>query len=118
MIPDDLDVSFVPVEHFRVMPELHGDLGLRYPVYDLTVDTGDELARPVLLEPSSLQSSDIVVVSFVVVRKLPDPRRPYDNPTVTFKVVLKSALLLNTCREVIGEIPRLSWTAKQVEVSA
>ena len=58
------------MEHFRVIPELHESLGLRYPVYDVTVSTGDELARPVLLLPRDLQVSDIVVVSFVVVRKL------------------------------------------------
>ena len=39
-------------------------------MYDLTVDTGDELARPVVLNPVQLRASDIVVVSFVIVRKL------------------------------------------------
>ena len=79
-------------------------------------DVPAEAAQPVGGVATS--SNDWDDYDFVVVRKLPDPRRPYDNPTVTFKIVLKSALLLNTCREVIGEIPRLSWTAKQVEVSA
>ncbi|KAH9938893.1 P-loop containing nucleoside triphosphate hydrolase protein [Epithele typhae] len=53
---------------------------------------------------------------FVVVRKLPDPRRPYDNPNVTFKVVVKSPYLLQACKEVIGDIPRLSWKSKPVEL--
>ena len=70
VVPEEGDTPFCPIEHFRVLPELHTDIGLRYPVYDLTVDTGDELARPVVLNPLQLRTSDIVVISFVVVRKL------------------------------------------------
>ena len=70
MVPEETDTPFCPIEHFRVLPELHADLGLRYPVYDHTVDTGDELPRPVVLSPLDLRASDIVVISFVIVRKL------------------------------------------------
>ena len=58
---------------------------------------------------------------FVVVRKLPDPRSHDPSsppPDPTFQVVIKSAYLLKACKDVIGQVPGLSWTAEPLEVSA
>lgn len=74
-----------------------------------------EAAQP--LGGVTVANNDWDKFDFVIVRKLPDPRQTWDH-NVTFKVVLKSPLLLNACREVIGEIPGLSWKSKPVQVCA
>ncbi|KAI1788460.1 P-loop containing nucleoside triphosphate hydrolase protein [Ganoderma leucocontextum] len=51
---------------------------------------------------------------FVVVRKLPDPHR--EGGKITFQVVIKSPYLLKACKDVIGTIPGLSWTAEPLEL--
>ena len=53
-----------------MLPETHHELGLRYPLYDLTADTGHELPRAVVLHPSHLSHADMVVVEFTLVRKV------------------------------------------------
>ena len=50
---------------------------------------------------------------FVVVRKFPEY-----NLNPTFKVVVKSPYMLKACKDVIGTVPGLSWTAEPLEVSA
>lgn len=52
---------------------------------------------------------------FVVIRKLPDPRR--EGGEITFQIVIKSPYLLKACKDVVGTIPGLSWTAEPLEVS-
>ena len=51
---------------------------------------------------------------FVVVRTLPTEK----DQDPTFKVVIKSEYLLEACKDVIQDIPGLSWNANPVEVSA
>ena len=63
-------VPLVSLEHFRVVPELHNTLGIRHPIYDLTTDKGEELPKANLLRYTDLLSSDLVFVSFSVVRKI------------------------------------------------
>ena len=107
--PPYLIMSFKRVDHYYNT----GDKAWKHK--DTDSELPAEAAQPV--GGVAVTDNDWDKFDFVVVRKLPDPRRPYDNPTVTFKVVLKSSHLLNACREVIGEVPRLSWNSKPVEVS-
>ena len=51
---------------------------------------------------------------FVVVRTLPTEK----DQDPTFKVVIKSEYLLEACKDVIQDIPGLSWNANPVEVGA
>nr|VWO96862.1 MSP1 protein-like protein [Ganoderma boninense] len=51
---------------------------------------------------------------FVVIRKLPDPRR--EAGEITFQIVIKSPYLLKACKDVVGTIPGLSWTAEPLEL--
>ena len=67
---DEDSVPLVSLEHFRVVPELHTTLGIRHPIYDLTTDKGKELPKAAVLPYTDLLSSDMVVVSFAVVRKI------------------------------------------------
>ena len=53
---------------------------------------------------------------FVVVRKIPEPNKQLEGAEITFQVVVKSPYLLKACKEVIGSIPGLSWTAEPLEV--
>ena len=54
---------------------------------------------------------------FVVVRTMPDPRSFSNDQTVKFKIVVKDPHLVKACREIIGEVPGLSWNSEPVEVS-
>ena len=54
---------------------------------------------------------------FVVVRKIPEPNKQLEGAEITFQVVVKSTYLLKACKEVIGSIPGLSWTAEPLEVT-
>ena len=81
---------------------------------DTTSDIPAELVQPV---GSGASSDDWEEFCFVVVRRLPDPRRPHEQ-TIGFKVVVKSPHLLNVCRDIIGQVPGLSWNSQPVEVSA
>ena len=56
---------------------------------------------------------------FVVVRKLPDPRhadRPGPAGEIKFQIVVKSPYLLKACKDVVGTVPGISWTAEPLEV--
>ncbi len=56
---------------------------------------------------------------FVVVRKLPDPRtadKPGAAGDITFQIVVKSPYLLKACKDVVGTVPGISWTAEPLEV--
>ena len=58
---------------------------------------------------------------FVVVRKIPNQRAHFQleqGPTseITFQIVIKSPYLLKACRDVVGQVPGLSWTAEPLEV--
>lgn len=53
---------------------------------------------------------------FVVVRKFPDPNRQAKEGDFTFQIVLKSPYLLKACKDVIGQVPGISWTAEPLEV--
>ena len=53
---------------------------------------------------------------FVVVRTLPRRSRTNDQ-SIKFKIVVKDSHLLKACREVIGELPGLSWNSEPVKVS-
>ncbi|EJF58309.1 P-loop containing nucleoside triphosphate hydrolase protein [Dichomitus squalens LYAD-421 SS1] len=70
---------------------------------------------------SAGSSDDWKEFCFVVVRKLPGgpvTRRNNQNQDqpITFKIVVKSPHLHKACKEVIGEIPGLSWNAEPVEL--
>ena len=67
---DESTLPLYPLEHIRVLPESHPVLGTRYPLYDLTTDTGHEYPRSVVLHPSHLSHSDMVVVEFTLFRKV------------------------------------------------
>ncbi|TBU30370.1 P-loop containing nucleoside triphosphate hydrolase protein [Dichomitus squalens] len=53
---------------------------------------------------------------FVVVRKIPEPNKQLEGAEITFQVVVKSPYLLKACKEVIGTVPGLSWTAEPLEL--
>ncbi|KAI0752549.1 P-loop containing nucleoside triphosphate hydrolase protein [Daedaleopsis nitida] len=53
---------------------------------------------------------------FVVVRKFPDPRNAHQGGDITFQIVVKSPYLLKACKDVIGQVPGLSWTAEPLEL--
>ncbi|TFK80871.1 P-loop containing nucleoside triphosphate hydrolase protein [Polyporus arcularius HHB13444] len=56
---------------------------------------------------------------FVVVRKLPDPRtadKPGGAGDITFQIVVKSPYLLKACKDVVGTVPGISWTAEPLEL--
>ena len=53
-------------------------------------------------------------VHFVVVRNMPADSSSKEEPTVT--IVIKSPQLRDVCRQIIGELPGLSWTVDPLEV--
>ncbi|RPD60635.1 P-loop containing nucleoside triphosphate hydrolase protein [Lentinus tigrinus ALCF2SS1-6] len=56
---------------------------------------------------------------FVVVRKLPDPRnadKPGPGGDIKFQIVVKSPYLLKACKDVVGTVPGISWTAEPLEL--
>ena len=52
---------------------------------------------------------------FVVVRKIPQPVDG-EQGEPTYQVVVKSPYLLIACKEVIGKVQGVSWTAEPLEV--
>ena len=55
-------------------------------------------------------------VHFVVVRHMPADSSSKEEPAVT--IIIKSTQLRDVCKEVIGELPGLSWTVDPLEVRA
>ncbi|KAH9934528.1 P-loop containing nucleoside triphosphate hydrolase protein [Epithele typhae] len=53
---------------------------------------------------------------FVVVRKIPQPTTDGQQGEPTFQVVVKSPYLLAACKEVMGKIQGVSWTAEPLEL--
>ena len=53
---------------------------------------------------------------FVVVRKFPDPNRLASKDDFVFQVVVKSPYLLKALKDIIGQVPGISWTAEPLEV--
>ncbi|KAI0366558.1 P-loop containing nucleoside triphosphate hydrolase protein [Pilatotrama ljubarskyi] len=51
---------------------------------------------------------------FVVVRKFPEPRAPDEE--ISYKIVIKSPYLLKACKDVIKQVPGISWTAEPLEL--
>ena len=78
-----------------------------------TSDIPAELVQPVGRGASSDAWKEFC---FVVLRRLPDPRDPHEQ-TIDFKVVVTSPHLLNVCRDIIGQVPGLSWNSQPVKVS-
>lgn len=53
---------------------------------------------------------------FVVVRKLPKKSEAEYGAEPTFKIVIKSPYLLKACKDVMQDIPGVSWTMQPLEV--
>lgn len=54
---------------------------------------------------------------FVVVRKFPQQQNDLEDE-IKYKIVIKSPYLLKACKDVIGNVPGVSWTAEPLEVSS
>ncbi len=80
---------------------------------DTESDIPAELVEPV---GSGARSDDWNEFCFVVVRKMPDPRRTYGDKSINFRIVVKSPYLQDVCQEIIGQVPGLSWNSQPVEV--
>ncbi|OSC99323.1 P-loop containing nucleoside triphosphate hydrolase protein [Trametes coccinea BRFM310] len=52
---------------------------------------------------------------FVVVRTFPSPRYE-EKGEITYKIVIKSPYLLKICKDVIKQVPGVSWTAEPLEL--
>ncbi|KAI0357755.1 P-loop containing nucleoside triphosphate hydrolase protein [Trametes cingulata] len=52
---------------------------------------------------------------FVVVRKFPEPRATDEE--ISYKIVIKSPYLLKACKDVIKQVPGISWTAEPLELN-
>lgn len=52
---------------------------------------------------------------FVVVRKFPQQQNDLEDE-IKYKIVIKSPYLLKACKDVIGNVPGVSWTAEPLEV--
>lgn len=82
---------------------------------DADSDVPAELVQPV---GGGANTDDWKEYGFVVVRKMPDPRNRLPNDQIIkFKILVKDAHLMKACREVIGQVPGLSWNNEPVEVS-
>ncbi|KAI1786224.1 P-loop containing nucleoside triphosphate hydrolase protein [Ganoderma leucocontextum] len=64
---------------------------------------------------SAASSDDWKEFCFVVVREIPDPRLTLD-PTIRFKIVVKSPHLHKACKDIMGNTPGLSWNSDSVEL--
>ncbi|KAH9848097.1 P-loop containing nucleoside triphosphate hydrolase protein [Lenzites betulinus] len=54
---------------------------------------------------------------FVVVRKFPQQmKNDFDDEEIVYKIVVKSPYLLKACKDVIGDVPGVSWTAEPLEL--
>ncbi|KAL1948292.1 hypothetical protein VTO73DRAFT_12367 [Trametes versicolor] len=52
---------------------------------------------------------------FVVVRKFPQQQNDLEDE-IKYKIVIKSPYLLKACKDVIGNVPGVSWTAEPLEL--
>ena len=84
--------------------------------YNDTENAGDVPAE--LVEPLGMETSDDSwdEYCFVVVRKFPDPNRLASKDDFVFQVVVKSPYLLKALKDIIGQVPGISWTAEPLEV--
>ncbi|TFK89400.1 P-loop containing nucleoside triphosphate hydrolase protein [Polyporus arcularius HHB13444] len=81
---------------------------------DTDSDVPAELVQPV---GGGASTDDWKEYGFVVVRKMPDPRNRLPNDqTIKFKILVKDSHLLKACREIIGQVPGLSWNNEPVEL--
>lgn len=83
-------------------------------IWEYLDTTSDVLAEAVTPFGSVVSSGDWQDYCFVIVRKFPARRAPGE--VIVFKIVIKSAHLLQACKHVLGYISGLSWTNDPLEV--
>lgn len=79
------------------------------------VDTeSNTLAEAVMPSGPAVGSGDWQGYCFVIVRNFPAQMMPGE--VIVFKIVIKSAHLLQACEHVLGNIPDVSWNSDPLEV--